>query len=120
MPTYTYACTECDNRFDTVQAFTDDALTSCPKCTGRLRKLFNSVGVVFKGSGFYRNDSRESAKTTSTAASTAKSESVGSSGSEKSSSSSDSSSGSSGSPASTSNGKGSSTTSASTPAAASS
>ena len=58
MPTYSYACTECDNRFDVVQAFTDDALTTCEKCSGRLRKLFNSVGVVFKGSGFYRTDSR--------------------------------------------------------------
>ena len=62
MPTYSYACTECDNRFDVVQSFADDALTTCEKCTGRLRKLFNSVGVVFKGSGFYRTDSRESAK----------------------------------------------------------
>ena len=62
MPTYSYACTECGNRFDAVQAFSDDALTTCPKCSGRLRKLFNSVGVVFKGSGFYRTDSRESAK----------------------------------------------------------
>ena len=58
MPTYSYACTECDNRFDAVQAFTDDALQECPKCGGRLRKLFGSVGVVFKGSGFYRTDSR--------------------------------------------------------------
>ena len=64
MPTYSYACTECDNRFDVVQSFTDDTLTVCPKCSGRLRKLFNSVGVVFKGSGFYRNNSRGS--TTST------------------------------------------------------
>ena len=62
MPTYSYACTECGNRFDVVQAFTDDALTTCEQCSGRLRKLFNSVGVVFKGSGFYRTDSRESAK----------------------------------------------------------
>ncbi|HZQ34248.1 MAG TPA: FmdB family zinc ribbon protein [Mycobacterium sp.] len=61
MPTYSYACTECDNRFDAVQAFSDDALTECPQCTGRLRKLFGSVGVVFKGSGFYRTDSRASA-----------------------------------------------------------
>lgn len=61
MPTYSYACTECDNRFDAVQAFTDDALSTCPRCSGRLRKLFNSVGVVFKGSGFYRTDSREGA-----------------------------------------------------------
>lgn len=58
MPTYSYACTECGNRFDAVQAFTDDALTRCPQCSGRLRKLFGSVGVVFKGSGFYRTDSR--------------------------------------------------------------
>jgi putative FmdB family regulatory protein len=62
VPTYSYACTECADRFDVVQAFTDDALTTCEKCSGRLRKLFNSVGVVFKGSGFYRTDSRESAK----------------------------------------------------------
>ena len=62
MPTYSYACTECGNRFDVVQAFTDDPLTTCQQCSGRLRKLFNSVGVVFKGSGFYRTDSRESAK----------------------------------------------------------
>ena len=65
MPTYSYACTECDNRFDAVQAFSDDALTTCENCSGRLRKLFGSVGVVFKGSGFYRNDSREAAKTSS-------------------------------------------------------
>lgn len=58
MPTYSYACTECDNRFDIVQGFSDDALTTCEKCSGRLRKLFNSVGIVFKGSGFYRTDSR--------------------------------------------------------------
>lgn len=60
MPTYQYACTECDHRFETVQSFSDPALTDCPECTGRLRKVFNSVGVVFKGSGFYRTDSRSS------------------------------------------------------------
>ena len=65
MPTYSYACTECGHTLDAVQAFTEDALTTCPQCTGRLRKLFNSVGVVFKGSGFYRNDSREAAKSSS-------------------------------------------------------
>jgi putative FmdB family regulatory protein len=65
VPTYSYACTECDNRFDAVQAFSDDALTTCEKCSGRLRKLFGSVGVVFKGSGFYRTDSRESTKSPS-------------------------------------------------------
>ena len=58
MPTYQYACTECDHAFDQVQSFSDDALTECPQCQGRLRKLFNAVGVVFKGSGFYRTDSR--------------------------------------------------------------
>ena len=58
MPTYSYACTQCDNRFDIVQSFSDDSLTECPECSGRLRKLFNSVGIVFKGSGFYRTDSR--------------------------------------------------------------
>jgi len=58
VPTYSYACTECDNRFDIVQSFSDDALTVCEQCSGKLRKLFNSVGIVFKGSGFYRTDSR--------------------------------------------------------------
>ena len=58
MPTYQYACTECSHAFDQVQAFSDDALTDCPACSGRLRKVFNAVGVVFKGSGFYRTDSR--------------------------------------------------------------
>ena len=62
MPTYSYECTECGDRFDMVQAFTDDALTTCEKCSGRLRKLFNSVGIVFKGSGFYRTDSRADGK----------------------------------------------------------
>jgi putative FmdB family regulatory protein len=66
VPTYSYQCTECGDRFDIVQAFTDDALTTCKRCSGRLRKLFNSVGVVFKGSGFYRTDSRESGKKSST------------------------------------------------------
>ena len=58
MPTYQYACTECGHAFEQFQSFTDDALTVCPVCEGRLRKVFNAVGVVFKGSGFYRNDSR--------------------------------------------------------------
>ena len=61
MPTYQYACTECGHAFEQFQSFTDDALTECPQCQGRLRKLFNAVGVVFKGSGFYRNDSRTAA-----------------------------------------------------------
>ena len=58
MPTYQYSCTECGHFLEQFQAFTDDALTECPVCGGRLRKVFNAVGVVFKGSGFYRNDSR--------------------------------------------------------------
>jgi putative FmdB family regulatory protein len=89
VPTYSYACTECSNRFDAVQAFSDAALTSCPECNGRLRKLFGNVGVVFKGSGFYRTDSRESAKSSSKSSSNgaaASSESTSSSSSEKSSS----------------------------------
>ncbi|MDV2476553.1 FmdB family zinc ribbon protein [Rhodococcus zopfii] len=78
MPTYSYACTACDNRFDIVQSFSDDSLTECPECTGKLRKLFNSVGVVFKGSGFYRTDSRGGS---STASEPAKSDSSSSSSS---------------------------------------
>jgi putative FmdB family regulatory protein len=58
LPTYQYRCTECDHAFEQFQSFTDDALTVCPECGGRLRKVFNAVGVVFKGSGFYRTDSR--------------------------------------------------------------
>ena len=58
MPTYQYACTDCGHAFEQFQSFSDDALTVCPECEGRLRKLFNAVGVVFKGSGFYRTDSR--------------------------------------------------------------
>ncbi|MDX6276915.1 MAG: hypothetical protein QOJ72_1043 [Nocardioidaceae bacterium] len=59
MPTYQYQCTECGEPLEVQQSFTDDALTVCPNCGGRLRKVFNAVGVVFKGSGFYRNDSRQ-------------------------------------------------------------
>jgi putative FmdB family regulatory protein len=84
VPTYSYACTECGDRFDAVQAFSDSALTTCAKCNGRLRKLFGNVGVVFKGSGFYRTDSRESAKNSSNGSATT-SESTSSSSSEKSS-----------------------------------
>ncbi len=58
MPTYAYACTACDHRFEVQQAFSDAALSECPECTGRLRKVFSAVGIVFKGSGFYRTDSR--------------------------------------------------------------
>jgi putative FmdB family regulatory protein len=58
VPTYQYACKACDHRFEAVQSFADAALTECPACAGPLRKVFNSVGIVFKGSGFYRTDSR--------------------------------------------------------------
>ena len=58
MPTYQYACTECSHTFEQFQSFTEDALSECPECHGRLRKLYNADGVVFKGSGFYRTDSR--------------------------------------------------------------
>jgi putative FmdB family regulatory protein len=62
VPTYSYRCTECATAFDIHQAFTDDSLTECPACGGRLRKLFSAVGVTFSGSGFYRNDSRPAPK----------------------------------------------------------
>ena len=61
MPTYEYACAECGERLEAVQKFSDDPLTECPACRGRLRKVFSPVGIVFKGSGFYRTDSRSSA-----------------------------------------------------------
>jgi len=58
MPTYQYRCTECGHDLEAVQKFSDAALTECPSCHGQLRKVYNAVGVVFKGSGFYRTDSR--------------------------------------------------------------
>ena len=67
MPTYQYQCTECGEGLEAVQKFTDDALTECPSCGGRLKKVFSAVGIVFKGSGFYRNDSRGSSSSTSPA-----------------------------------------------------
>lgn len=97
MPTYAYRCADCGHAFDVHQAFTDDSLTVCPECGGRLRKQFGSVGVTFKGSGFYRNDSRKSTSTTSSGSSSTGSSSggsgSGSSGGSGSSSSSSSSSG---------------------------
>jgi putative FmdB family regulatory protein len=70
VPTYAYRCADCGHAFDIHQAFTDDALTACPECAGVLRKQYGSVGVTFKGSGFYRNDSRGSS-TSTTGSSTA-------------------------------------------------
>ncbi|MCI3272447.1 FmdB family zinc ribbon protein [Streptomyces cylindrosporus] len=69
MPTYQYQCTECGEGLEAVQKFTDDALTECPNCGGRLKKVFSAVGIVFKGSGFYRNDSRGSSSSSSPASS---------------------------------------------------
>ncbi|MFI6980565.1 FmdB family zinc ribbon protein [Embleya sp. NPDC050154] len=103
MPTYQYQCTACGEGLEAVQKFTDDALTECPACQGRLRKVFSAVGVVFKGSGFYRTDSRGSstsstpAATPAAASSSSSSDSGGSSSSSSGSSSSSSSSSSSGS-----------------------
>lgn len=65
MPTYSYRCRDCDVAFDIQQSFDEDTLTECPQCSGTLRKLFNTVGVVFKGSGFYRTDSRGSGSSSS-------------------------------------------------------
>ena len=120
MPTYAYACTECDHRFEAVQSFSDDSLTVCPECEGRLRKVFNAVGIVFKGGGFYRTDSRSGSSVPSGSASSAgssssgSSESSGSSGSSSTAGSSSSDSGSSGT-----SGSGSSSTGKATPAASS-
>jgi putative FmdB family regulatory protein len=66
MPTYQYRCTECGDELEAVQKFTDDPLSVCPVCQGQLRKLFSAVGVVFKGSGFYKTDSRSSKRSAST------------------------------------------------------
>ncbi|MFF7011076.1 FmdB family zinc ribbon protein [Streptomyces fimicarius] len=73
MPTYQYQCTECGEGLEAVQKFTDDALTVCPNCDGRLKKVFSAVGIVFKGSGFYRNDSRGSSSSSTPASTTSKS-----------------------------------------------
>ncbi|MEW2612055.1 FmdB family zinc ribbon protein [Streptomyces sp. NPDC047880] len=101
MPTYQYQCTECGEGLEAVQKFTDDALTECPSCKGRLKKVFSAVGIVFKGSGFYRNDSRGSSSSSSPAAKSSSTSSSGSSSSDSGSSSSSSSTGSSSSSSST-------------------
>jgi putative FmdB family regulatory protein len=75
MPTYQYACTECGHDFEQFQSFSEDSLTECPECGGKLRKLFNAVGVVFKGSGFYRTDSRATPSGESTGATTSETKS---------------------------------------------
>ena len=81
MPTYQYTCTECGEPLEAVQKFTDAPLTLCPACGGRLRKVFSAVGIVFKGSGFYRTDSRNGSGATAPAASSSTSDSGSSNGS---------------------------------------
>ena len=85
MPTYDYRCKACGQELEVVQAFTDDALTTCTACGGALRKLFGNVGIAFKGSGFYKNDSRGSRKATAASSSSEKSSSDTSSSDSKSS-----------------------------------
>ncbi|GHF97759.1 FmdB family zinc ribbon protein [Streptomyces filamentosus] len=82
MPTYQYQCTECGEGLEAVQKFTDDALTECPACHGRLKKVFSAVGIVFKGSGFYRNDSRGASSSSSPAAKSSTSSSTSTSSSD--------------------------------------
>src|SRR5690606_20397479 len=86
VPTYSYACTACGHTFDIRQSFTDESLTVCPECEGRLRKVLGNVGVVFKGSGFYRTDSRTTASASLGASKPSGSSSSGSSSSGSSSS----------------------------------
>jgi putative FmdB family regulatory protein len=109
LPTYQYRCTECDHAFEEFQSFTDDALTVCPVCGGRLRKVYNAVGVVFKGSGFYRNDSRGTTTSSETPAAKTSDASATSSSSSTTDSSTSTSSSSTSAPA-ASGGSGSSTT----------
>lgn len=92
MPTYQYSCNDCGHFFEAVQSFSDDSLTVCPECEGKLRKVYNAVGVVFKGSGFYRTDSRASANGSDSGSTTATKSSESSSSTSDSSSKSSSSS----------------------------
>jgi putative FmdB family regulatory protein len=87
VPTYQYACKECGHAFDEVQSFSDEALTECPECDGRLRKVFNAVGVVFKGSGFYRTDSRTTSPASESGSSSGESKTEPKQGSKKESTS---------------------------------
>ncbi|WP_328464945.1 FmdB family zinc ribbon protein [Streptomyces sp. NBC_00448] len=102
MPTYQYQCTECGEALEAVQKFSDDALTECPNCAGRLRKVFSAVGVVFKGSGFYRTDSRGSSSSSTPAPKSGGSDTKSTESSKSSSSSSTTTSGTSSSSSSTS------------------
>jgi putative FmdB family regulatory protein len=124
VPRYQYACTEpaCGHEFEAIQSFSDPALASCPVCEGKLRKVFSAVGVVFKGSGFYRNDSRsEASKKSGSSSSGSTKEPAGASSNSSSGSSADSAGSSSSSDSSTSSGTSSSpssTNSSSTPSKA--
>lgn len=89
MPNYAYACKQCGHRFEKRQSFTDAALTECPECGGPLHKVYDSVGVTFKGSGFYRTDSRASGSSGSSGSSSGSGSSGSSSSATSSSSSSD-------------------------------
>ena len=88
MPTYQYRCRDCGEDLEVVQSFTDDALTTCPSCEGSLKKVFSAVGISFKGSGFYKTDSRGSSSSSSSSSSSTGSGSEGSSASGGTSSSS--------------------------------
>ena len=113
MPTYEYTCGSCDTRHEIVQKMSDPTLTDCPECgEPTLRKLFNGVGVVFKGSGFYRTDSRSGSEKKSSSDAPAKKQDSTSKGSDSSSSSTSSSSASSSSPSSSSSSTSSSSTKA--------
>jgi putative FmdB family regulatory protein len=116
MPTYEYRCKSCGEHLEVVQSFKDDALTECPACGGDLRKVFSSIGISFKGSGFYKTDSRTSAKASSNGSSKESAESTSSSSDSSSSSSDSSSTSSSGSAGSS----GSSSSSSSSPSSSSS
>ena len=83
MPTYTYACSQCDHRFEAVQSIHDAALTECVECKGPVRRVISAVGVTFKGSGFYRTDSRSSSTSTSSASTSSASSSSGGSADKK-------------------------------------
>jgi putative FmdB family regulatory protein len=74
MPTYEYLCNECEYSFEAVQSFTEAAIEQCPKCKGEVRKVYNNVGIVFKGSGFYKTDSRAKPATSSESKSETKTE----------------------------------------------
>ena len=88
MPTYQYRCKECDHELEVVQSFTDEPLSECPECGGPLRKVYGAVGISFKGSGFYKTDSRSGSgskakKSSSSESSSSTSESSTSSSSDK-------------------------------------